>query len=173
MHVKQVKQEISQRESLASIAPSSAKPLPTESESDRKAKLEAQKRDLELLKQRQAEDEKIEKMKIIHEQQKAKKAAERAAAAARLESEAKENQSYKKQKVQQELVNQSMNLNSKAVIGRDNELRQSGYSINRQQSNVLPLGASTSMAQMQFKVVSYQSKQTLARQPSYEMPINM
>ena len=67
MHVKQVKQEISQRESLASLAPSSAKPLPTESESDRKAKLEAQKRDLELLKQRQAEDEKIEKMKIIHE----------------------------------------------------------------------------------------------------------
>lgn len=63
---------------------------------------------------------------------------------------------------QEELIRQSLSLNSKPVIGKQRELdsvRQSGYSIHREQSNALPLGASSSMAQVQFKVVSYHEKQ--------------
>jgi len=69
-------------ETIQSIPPSPAQNQNYESEADKQAKLEEQRREMEFLKQRQAEEEKIQKMKILHEQQKAKRAAEKAAKAA-------------------------------------------------------------------------------------------
>lgn len=64
-------------------------------------------------------------------------------------------------------MRQSLNMN-KPVIGRDNDLRQSGYSIHRQQSNQLPLAASASVAQVQFKVVNYNQKKLVNQSSSFE-----
>lgn len=52
MGKQQVQNQQSLRESVSSIPPSPAKAMPTESESEKQAKLEAQRRELELLKQK-------------------------------------------------------------------------------------------------------------------------
>ena len=79
MHAKQSK-PASNTESVQPVLSRPAQNL--ESEAEKQAKIRQQQAELEAAKQRQINEEKIQKMKIIHEQQKAKKAAEKAAAAA-------------------------------------------------------------------------------------------
>jgi hypothetical protein len=60
-------------------------------------------------------------------------------------------ESQKATQIQEDPVRQSMQLNKKAVIGgKDNDLRQSGFSVQRVNNSQLPVASS-----VQFKVVSY------------------